>query len=480
MDDDLTDLSVSLAGDVRVLDDGRLLVGGSPVRALRVSDAGRAVLDEWRDGGGVVGPGAARAALARRLLDHGMLEPVPAPAASTAEMTVVIPARDRVRALERCLRSVRATVGASPVIVVDDGSHDAAGVRVAADWAGATLLRRDRPAGPGVARNAGLHACATPFVAFVDSDVELVPGWAEPLLGHFADARVGAVAPRVLALAAETGAIGRYERRHSALDMGPQDARVGPGRRVPYVPAVVLVVRRSAAAAGFDDVLQIGEDVDFIWRLDAAGWRVRYDAGVQVRHEHRDTLRSFARRRRQYAASVATLARRHPGALPAVRLTRATALPWALLLLGRPKLAAVAVAWDVRIASEQLAPVSRRPWRLGARLVARGLLGAGEGLARATRRAWLAPLLVIAAWRPRTLGVIYAAFLDALVRDARAAGGVRDFATDTAVRAVDELAALAGTWEGCLRERTLEPLLPQLAGARARSPSRSRSRSRSR
>jgi mycofactocin glycosyltransferase len=464
MGDGLNDLTVALAGDVRVLDGGRLLVGGSPMRALRVSEAGRTVIREWCDGG-TVGTGSARVALARRLLDHDMLAPRPAPAASTAEVTVVIPARDRLPALERCLHSVRASVPDSAVIVVDDGSADRAAVRAAAERAGAYVIRHERSAGPAAARNSGLRACTTAFVAFVDSDVVVAPGWAEPLLGHFVDARLGAVAPRVVALVQWTGAIGRYEQRHSPLDMGAGGGQVGPGRRVPYVPAVVLVVRRSAAGEGFDGSLEVGEDVDFVWRLTEAGWGVRYDAGVEICHEHRDTLRSFARRRREYAASVAMLAARHPGALPAVRLSRTTALAWLLLLLGHPTLAAAAVGWDIRRAARALEHVSERPWRLAAGLVVRGLLGAGEGLARATRRVWLGPLLAVAVWRPRTIGLVYAAFLEALVRDLREAHDPRKLASDAAVRVVDELAALAGTWEGCLRERSLEPLLPRLEHA---------------
>jgi len=129
-------------------------------------------------------------------------------------------------------------------------------------------------------------------VAFADSDVGVPSSWAAQLLGHFADPCVGAVAPRVRALPPRRGPIGGYEQRHSALDMGPDGGLVAPGLRIPYTPSTVLVVRRSAMGAGFDESLRIGEDVDLVWRLSLAGWRVRYDPGADVWRDHRVRLRA--------------------------------------------------------------------------------------------------------------------------------------------------------------------------------------------
>src|SRR5206468_12928576 len=132
---------------------------------------------------------------------------------------------------------------------------------------GARLIRHARSLGPSAARNEGLRSCTTELVAFVDSDVVLPSGWARRPLGHFADARVGAVAPRILALPPVRGWVGAYEARHSPLDMGPTQGRVAPGRPTPYVAAAVLVARRSAIEGGFETSLHVGEDVDLVWRM---------------------------------------------------------------------------------------------------------------------------------------------------------------------------------------------------------------------
>ena len=63
------------------------------------------------------------------------------------------------------------------------------------------VLRHAQSKGPAAARNTGLAACKTDFVAFLDSDVVPRRGWLEALLGHFCDPTVALVAPRIVGLA---------------------------------------------------------------------------------------------------------------------------------------------------------------------------------------------------------------------------------------------------------------------------------------
>ncbi len=92
-------------------------------------------------------------------------------------MTVVIPARDAERTIAASLASILASdgAGAPAVIVVDDGSIDRTAA-VAAAAASAARLLRTAGVGPGAARNAGIAAATTPFVAFCDADDRWPPG----------------------------------------------------------------------------------------------------------------------------------------------------------------------------------------------------------------------------------------------------------------------------------------------------------------
>jgi mycofactocin system glycosyltransferase len=452
------DLVVVLGRGVRRLAGGRTLVGGTPFRLMTLTGEGAAVVDGWRRPA-PIGDGAARRRLAQRLLDAGVLVPRPAPA-PLADLTVIVPVRDRAQQLARCLEALRAAAPESSILVIDDGSVDAAAVARACGRFGAQVLRHDASAGPAAARNTGLASCATAIVACVDSDVVVPPDALRRLAGHFADPRVGAVAPRVRALRPARGLVGGYEMRHSALDMGSVGGLAGPGRAVSYVPGTVLLLRRAAVGAGFDPALRVGEDVDLVWRLTAAGWGVRYVPEVEVWHEHRVRLGPFARRRIVYARSTATLARRHPGMLPAVWARPVLAAPWLLVVAGRRRAAAAAVA----VAIVRAAWRRRRTpgWGVApaSGVVAKGLLATGEALAHAVRRAWSPPLALLAVRHRTARRVVLASFAVPLVRDAWAARSARTVAADVPMRLLDELLAAAGTWDGCRRERTVRPLLP--------------------
>jgi mycofactocin system glycosyltransferase len=449
--------AVALHPDVRVLEGGRLLVGGWPLRILRLGDDAAQAVAGWRQPA-PVGDDPARRRLARRLLDAELLLPHPPPAASTADLTVVVPVRDRTAQLERCLDAVRRTCPDSPVVVVDDGSADPRATAAACERRGAAFAGHPRSRGPAAARNTGLRAAGTPFVAFVDSDVVVSPGWAHRLLGHFGDRRVAAVAPRVVALEPGRTPVGAYEQRHSPLDMGARAGIVGAGRLTPYVPSAVLLVRRAAAGDGFDEALPIGEDVDLVWRLVAAGWKVRYAPDALVRHDHRLGLTEFLARRRLYAMSVAILARRHPEALPAARVSRAVAAPWALAALGRRRPAVALAAVEVLRLAAKLRGIAVHPHRLAAAMFAQALAATGAHLAQAVRRAWTPLLLVMPVGRRRARRVVLAAFAAAIVEDAIETRRPTAVLVDAPLRLLDEVVALAGTWEGCVRQRTLRPL----------------------
>ena len=471
--------------DLRVMDDGRVLLGGAPLRLLRLRPGGARRVAAWTDGV-PVGTARGERALARRLLDAGLFHPRPAGGPEPERVTVVVPVRDRAAALRRCLAALRATAPRSPVIVVDDGSTDRLAAVRAATAVDARYVRRDRTGGPAAARNTGLAAATTPYVAFVDSDCVPVGDWLARLLPHLADPAVAAVAPRIVAHGAPSprGTLARYEHMRSALDMGARESAVHPGARVPYVPSAAVVVRRAAlpdaarlagpraVGAAFDEVMAVGEDVDLIWRLVAAGWRVRYEPDAEVAHDHRTRARAWLARRADYGMSAAPLATRHPQALPAVSMSGWSAAAWALTAAGSPLAgAALTAAVSARLA-DRLRPLTAHAFPLAVRLAGLGTLGAGRLLAGAVTRTWW-PLAVpsAVAWRrlrlPLAAAVVAppAAEWIAAWRASRGAGGPRpplDPLRYVAVRICDDVAYGAGVWLGCVRHRTIRPLVPHV------------------
>ena len=451
-------MRLALDRTTRRLAGGEVVLGGRPTRLLRLSPAGALLLAQWEQGDEVgSAPGARR--LAERLIETGIAHPLPDPGTiGRAEVAVVIPARDRADLLAACLCRIG---DAGEVVVVDDGSRDPAAIAAVAAEGGARVVRLTASAGPGAARNAGLAATRAPFVAFVDSDTRPRPGWLEPLLSHLAQPGTAAVAPRI-AVPAGDSALAAYEAARSPLDLGTAPGLVGPGRPIGFVPAAVLLVRRTALAstgAGFDERLRYGEDVDLVWRLVAAGWTVRYEPTAMVEHPHRVGGRAWLAQRVAYGSSAGPLAARHPGQMRHVVLPRWAIAPWGLALAGRPGAAllagAGATAWFTR--RLPAVPGARREL---ARLTADTQLALGRQVLDAGWRAY-PPLVLGACVRcPRARAPLAAGLVGSALADWRERRPRLDPLRFAGLRAADDLAYAAGVWLGCVRARTLAPLVP--------------------
>ena len=458
----------------RLLARGKMLVGGSPVRVLRLTPPGARQVAAWWSGMPVSDNPKARA-LARRLLDTGIAHPRPGGSDwvstfSPEDVTVVIPVRDRQAELARCLAGL---AQARRVIVVDDCSTDPAAIARVASSAGARVLRRAVNGGPGAARNTGLAAADTPLVAFLDSDCVPGPGWLDALLPHFADPAVGAVAPRIVPNEPGRTWLARYEGASSTLDMGARPSIVRPRSRVPYVPGAALVVRRAAAGAGFAETMRVGEDVDFVWRLAAAGWRVRYEPAATMRHQHRVRMRAWFARRKDYGTSAAILELRHPGTVRPLYISAWTGLALLAAAAGRPDVGAACAGASVALLARRLAritgeewpwPSAQNAWRLAGRLAGGGTLAAGRPLGSAISRTWwpvALPMAVVARRLrlPLAALVLIPPLLDWLDRRPPL-----DPARYVAARLLDDVAYSLGVWEGCARHRTIRPLLPAVTG----------------
>jgi mycofactocin system glycosyltransferase len=465
MNDELVGLTIGADASLRRHDDGRVLMGGSPLRVVRLSERGAAELDRLVDGDPVpASPGVLR--LVRRLLDLGMVQPLPhsSPFALT-DVTVVIPVRG---VLDPGLLDGIGRV--ARIVVVDDASDPAVSTP-ATTTHGVTVevLRRDHRGGPGAARNTGLGVVDTSVVAFVDADCAPRPGWLEPLLLQFADPQVALVAPRIVAAEPEgdTGRrrLARYEREEAALDLGPERGRVRARSRIAYVPSAAVCARTEVIRdmRGFDESMPVGEDVDLVWRLDEAGWTVRYEPTVRVAHRHRTTPWSWLRRRFDYGTSAGPLARRHPGAMVPVEASGWSYATWGLLAAGHPAAAAVTVGATAGVLERHLRGVDR-PMLTAANLTMRGHLGAGRLLARAIVRPWwpvalLASVLVPS--RRLRLVVAGAVIAPAAIKWYRHRPDL-DPLTFLGLHLADDVAYSTGVWVGCARARTFEPITPEL------------------
>lgn len=455
---------------LQVLDAGRVLVGGSPLTVLRVStpvDLAHVRSPQVRD----------------RLLDTGMAHPVPSTGPFTAaDVTVVVPVHDHPEALSQTLAGlIRSDPRPGGIVIVDDASADAdaiaATVAVTGDVS-ARLIRRSTNGGAAAARNTGTEAVTTPLVAYLDAGCVPEPGWLDGLLGYFADPTVALVAPRVVADPQRwsDGAIGSieptrwarriraaiagYESHRSPLDLGDRPARIAPRTRVSYVPAACFVVRTGEfrRVGGFDEALRVGEDVDLVWRL-ADRDRLRYVPDATVRHDIRTEPIGWLRRRFDYGTSAAPLAQRHrDGPVPVSASGWSFAL-WTAAALGHPVTALAIGAASTALLVRRLTGIDHAP-RLAIRIAGVGNLAAGGLFANALRRTWWPIAIPAAAFGPRALrrATLAAFVVPPLLRWRRGVGV--DPVSWLVLCTADDVAYGAGVWAGCVRGRTVRPLLP--------------------
>ncbi len=441
----------------------RHLVGGSPMRVMKLSDP---ALGMTSVDGRIAVADSGTQVLARRLLDAGIAHPRPMSGPGLDDVTVVIPVRGNQSGVDRLLSAL-----ACPdvdIIVVDDGSDVPIVVpdRV-------RLLRFDVNRGPAAARNAGASAASTEFVAFLDSDTVPTGDWLTMLLGHFADPRVAIVAPRIVGLATiapggdPTSSVADYANRFSSLDMGPREALVAPGSPLAYVPSAAMVVRR-AGFLDFDESLRVAEDVDLCWRTHREGWLIRYDPIAEVAHDHRESLSGMLNRRRFYGTGAAELAVRH-GSLAAPVVMTTPIAAGVIALMTRTRIGLLVGAVIAALVFRRTAGLVRHvPYaqRIAAQNTGRafgfGLLQLGAAVLRHYWPVSLIACLVSRRFRAWLLCVAVAEALVTWVREQLVdpEAPVMSPVHFMVFRRLDDLAYGAGLWQGAMTRRDVGALRP--------------------
>lgn len=212
-----------------------------------------------------------------------------------ARLSFVIPAYNEEALIARCLGSIRREVPAADILVVDNGSTD--NTAAVARFLGATIISEARK-GITRARQAGLEAVDTSWVAFIDADNELPPGWYGELAPSLEQDDVVAISGppiyKELSWASRTSTKAYY-RVGSVLH-----------KVLPMVQGGNLVVRREAllAAGGFDtDIDFYGEDTATAVRLNKQG-RIVFNPKLGIwSSARRMKIEGFSRVGMRYAAN---------------------------------------------------------------------------------------------------------------------------------------------------------------------------------
>lgn len=198
------------------------------------------------------------------------------------EVAVVVSARNAERTIGDLLDALRLQEEAprTEVVIVDNVSTDSTAARAQGHPLQPKVIRRTQPAGPGVARNAGVAATTAPFIAFTDADCVPTRGW----------------------LAAGTSALAEADIVQGQV-RSPPDVPVGPFDHTLWVlsdfglyPTANLFLRRAdfERVGGFSDWAEMneagrpqrpfGEDTLLAWRIIRLGRTATFSEAAEVRH----------------------------------------------------------------------------------------------------------------------------------------------------------------------------------------------------
>ena len=223
---------------------------------------------------------------------------------------VIVPTHNRPRSLARCLDALDRQERASglEVIVVDDGSRDAAAV---ADAVGrsqrARLVRCDRARGPAAARNRGARETDAAVLLFTDDDCEPAPAWAANMAAALRDS-----AEIVAGLTANGNPEDPVASASETILAYVQDRARGAESTTDFAATNNLGCTADVLARlPFDEAYRYGEDRDWCARVRAAGYTVRVQPNAVIAHHQELQLSSFLRQQFGYGRGAYLYRRRH-------------------------------------------------------------------------------------------------------------------------------------------------------------------------
>lgn len=193
------------------------------------------------------------------------------------------------------------------IVVADNGSEDGSAAFVEREFPSVRLLRLDRNYGFTGGYNRALSRIDAAYYVLLNSDVEVTPGWLEPLVAAVESSpSVAAVMPKMLSFADRSrfeyaGACGGFIDvlgypfcRGRLLSVTEEDkGQYDTQREVFWASGACLLVRADLyhTQGGLDeDFFAHMEEIDLCWRLKNAGHRILAEPASTVYHLGGGTL----------------------------------------------------------------------------------------------------------------------------------------------------------------------------------------------
>jgi GT2 family glycosyltransferase len=217
--------------------------------------------------------------------------------AASVRCAVVVIAHDGAAFIERCLRSlIEGGSEPSDIVVVDNASRDRTVDLVRRVHPDIAVIRSNVNVGYGHGANLGIAATSLEYVAVLNQDVVVSPGWLRPLLRAMQDDESVALATPKILLSTDTASVNacggspHYTGITTCRGYGRPSAAYSSSEVVGAVSGAAFVVRRDVfdAVGGFDPLFFMYlEETDLSLRVALAGYRILCVPSTTVIHDFR-------------------------------------------------------------------------------------------------------------------------------------------------------------------------------------------------
>lgn len=266
--------------------------------------------------------------------------------------SVIVPAFNAEKTIGKCLEALsKQPFREFEIIVVDDDSAD--NTAGAAEKFSKARVVKQRHGGPAFARNNGAKAAKGEILVFTDSDCIAEEGWLEEMIKPFEKKEVAGVQGRYKCRQKELVArLIQLEIEQSYEKMRKMDS-------IDFIGSYSAAYRKNVFAQlkGFDTSFPIasGEDTDFSFRVNEAGYKMVFNPKAVVYHTHPTSWKKYFKVKFYRAFWRTKVYKRHKGKIRGDAYTSQTVKAQiAVFCLAVPALIAAAVGIAPLFYSEAL------------------------------------------------------------------------------------------------------------------------------
>jgi len=222
------------------------------------------------------------------------------------KISIIIPVRDRVDLLARCLASLTSKTTYAPyeIVVVDNDSQSEEARAYFSNFKHA-LLRYSGPFNYSAINNFAVEQTDSPWLLFLNNDTEVIDGeWLTLMAEHIQRPEIGAVGPKLLypddtvqhaGIVLGVGGIAEHAFRGLPADVPGVCRQLQTTRNYSAVTGACLLTRREVfeEVGGFDEerLPVTFSDVDLCLKMRRVGYRVVYVPFAKLYHHESATRR---------------------------------------------------------------------------------------------------------------------------------------------------------------------------------------------